>query len=369
MRIEAIALRNFKAFADLELPLGDLTLLSGLNGSGKSSVVQALGLLRQSYDDGTLMDGEIGLNGPLVEIGTGRDLLHQGYDEQLVGISLDLEDGSTLAWEAAAPSEADVLDCSDAPGLDDAARVNLFGKGFQFLRADRITPSVTYPKSQHAVVHERFLGAQGAFTPHFLLKYGIDAPEAEDGDGGTEASGWSLLARVNEFMQAFSPGVRIEVAEVPMTDLVRLEFSFQGASSGFGERLRPTNVGFGLTHVLPVVTACLAAAPGSLVVIENPEAQLHPRGQAALGRLLATTAARGVQVVVETHSDHVLNGIRIVAKEQGIDAARVRLHFFSRVPGGSAIRETPLLGVDGKLSFWPDGFFDQWERGLDELLA
>ena len=104
---------------------------------------------------------------------------------------------------------ADVLDCTTSPGLEDASRVNLFGKGFQFLRADRITPAVTYPKSQHAVVHERFLGPQGAYTPHYLLKYGVDAPDAEAGEAAQRSGAARLLARVNEFMQAFSPGVMI----------------------------------------------------------------------------------------------------------------------------------------------------------------
>lgn len=373
MRINGLALLNFKAFDDLELPLGALTLLSGLNGSGKSSVVQALGLLRQSYDQGTLADGEIALNGPLVEIGTGHDVLHQGFAAQVIGIRLTLEDGSEREWEAPAPSQADVLECSIAPTVAELADVNLFGPGLQYIRADRIVPAVTFPKSQHAVVHNRSLGPQGAYAPHFLLRAGIEAPVVNElPDRSTEASdaadGTSLLARVNDFMQAFSPGVRIEVAEVPMTDLVRLEFSFQGSGAAYGERLRPTNVGFGLTHVLPVVTACLAAQPGTLVIVENPEAQLHPRGQSALGRLLAATAAGGVQVVVETHSDHVLNGIRLAARLGEIRPDATQLHFFSRVPGGGASRVTPELDSAGRLSFWPEGFFDQWERDLDRLL-
>ncbi|WP_343502287.1 MULTISPECIES: AAA family ATPase [Roseobacteraceae] len=153
-----------------------------------------------------------------------------------------------------------------------------------------------------------------------------------------------------------------------MTDLVRLIFSYRGEGAAYGDPLRPTNVGFGLTHALPVVTACLAAKPGTMLVVENPEAQLHPRGQSMIGRLLALTAANGTQVIVETHSDHVLNGIRLAVKEEFLVPDVVRLHFFSRLPGEASSFESPVLGPDGRLSYWPDGFFDQWERSLDRLL-
>lgn len=370
--LERLFLSNFKAFDDLELPLGDLTLLSGLNGSGKSSLLQALGLLRQSYDAGSLRTGEIGLNGPLVEIGTGRDALYQNFRERTIGIGLAVSGPSgpvLLDWSADVPSEADVLICQQRPDQLASTPINLFSRGFQFLRADRITPSVTFPKSQHAVGQERFLGAHGEYTAYFLLKFGQELTVAPVLRHAEQANATSLLAQVNAWMQELSPGVRVEPEAVPMTDFVRLAYTYRGEKAAYGDPLRPTNVGFGLTHVLPVVTACLAAEPRTLIVIENPEAQLHPRGQATLGRLLALTASNDVQVIVETHSDHILNGIRLVAKAGDLDPERTKLHFFSREPGQATTYETPSLGGDGRLSFWPIGFFDQWERSLDQLLS
>ncbi|WP_180834594.1 AAA family ATPase, partial [Vibrio parahaemolyticus] len=66
--------------------------------------------------------------------------------------------------------------------------------------------------------------------------------------------------------------------------------------------------------VLPIVLALLVTKPGGLVIIENPEAHLHPKGQSYLGRLIQRTAEAGVQVIIETHSDHLLNGIRVAAR-------------------------------------------------------
>lgn len=368
MHVDAIRLVNFKAFRELDLEMRGLTLLSGLNGSGKSSVVQALGLLRQSHDGGALGGGELLLNGPFVEIGTGKDLLHQYFDEQEVVIELGLSSGERLSWSAAVSPDADVLTCRDAQRNDEIAELNLFKPGFNLLRADRIVPSVTFPRSRHAIANARTLGPRGEYTAHFLLAFGDELRVSEQLRHPSE-TGPTLNSQVNAWLREFSPGVRVKSANVAMTDMTRLEYSFQEGKSSFGEALRPTNVGFGLTHALPVVTACLAAQAGDLVVIENPEAQLHPRGQAALGRLLALAAGNGAQVTVETHSDHVLNGIRLAVKQGRLNTSDVRLHFFSRHPGGSAYHVTPEIDGDGRLSFWPEGFFDQWERSLDALLA
>ena len=369
--LDRIILQNFKAFEEVEIELGALTLLSGLNGSGKSTILQAIGLLRQSFDARFLLEGSLALNGELVELGTGRDVLYQQFDTPEIVVALgehvDGEDKVYL-WRAPAGSDADVLPCAEKPKEGELPLLDLFAQGSQFLRADRITPAVTFPKSQNAVRQQLFLGARGEFTAHFLLEFGEHITTSEIVRSADEPKAVSLIAQVNAWMQEFSPGVRVEPASVPMTDLVRLMFSYRGEGAAYGDPLRPTNVGFGLTHALPVVTACLAAQPATMLIAENPEAQLHPRGQSMMGRLLALTAANGVQVVVETHSDHVLNGIRLAVKDSLLEPQSVRLHFFSRHPGGASGYESPVLGPDGRLSYWPAGFFDQWERSLDRLL-
>jgi|SRR5579863_5337148 len=369
--LDHIGLENFKAFDDVEIELGALTLLSGLNGSGKSTILQALGLLRQSFDGRFLLDGSLVLNGDLVELGTGRDVLYQQFEKPEIAVTLGqrIDDvDQVYRWRAPAGSDVDVLPCTVTPESGKLPLLDLFSHGFQFLRADRITPAVTFPKSQNAVRQQLFLGARGEFTAHFLLEFGEQIVTADIMRHPDESKAVSLIAQVNAWMQEFSPGVRVEPASVPMTDLVRLVFSYRGEGAAYGDVLRPTNVGFGLTHALPVVTACLAANPGALLIVENPEAQLHPRGQSTIGSLLALTAANGVQVIIETHSDHVLNGIRLAVKDGLLPPELARLHFFSRQRGKASSYETPMLGPDGRLSYWPAGFFDQWERSLDRLL-
>jgi predicted ATPase len=130
---------------------------------------------------------------------------------------------------------------------------------------------------------------------------------------------------------------------------------------------RPQNVGYGITHILPILTACLTASPGSILLIENPEAHLHPSGQSLMGAFLAKTAANGVQVVVESHSDHILNGIRIAVKNELINQNDVAIHFFTSVLETQVM--SPLIDRNGNLDKWPQGFFDQIDIDTTTLLG
>ncbi|MCK1542122.1 DUF3696 domain-containing protein [Bradyrhizobium sp. 147] len=368
---DLLALHNFKAFKDLALPLRPLTVLAGLNGAGKSTALQALALVRQSRDAGFLDSKGFLLNGELVELGTGSDLLHDQHEDDVIRIGM--HDGRTpWEWEVAYAPEGDVLHFATSPKYGMFAGNfdgGLFGNNFQYLRADRASPNVSYPKSYHVVSERRFLGTRGEFTAHYLNAF-RDAPVPERLRHPAEMAP-GLLSQTNAWMQVFSPGVSLNVAEVPRTDFVQLDYSYGGSAGLSGSNpFRPTNVGFGLTYALPVVVACLALPAGSWVLVENPEAHLHPQGQAAMGEMIARAVAAGTTIIVETHSDHLLNGIRIAVKEGVLSPEQVGLNFFHRPMGAvEPSHEQPKISADGRLSHWPNGFFDQWDKSLDRLLS
>jgi predicted ATPase len=130
---------------------------------------------------------------------------------------------------------------------------------------------------------------------------------------------------------------------------------------------RATNVGFGISYVLPVIVAVLSAKPNDIILLENPEAHLHPQGQARMGELLARAAATGIQIICETHSDHILNGMRYAAKQGTIQPEQVAIHHFAIEEGN---RQHYHIRVDeeGDLTPWPEGFFDEFENMLMKLL-
>jgi predicted ATPase len=368
--ISELYLHNYKCFEDQRLDLGALTLLSGLNGMGKSSVMQAFLLLRQSYQQGLLQETGLALNGDLVRLGTARDVLFENAAADELGLSLVLDSGERGKWLFAYNTEADVLRLEDGVAADHSVYANgLFTDDFHYLQAERLGPRTSFGTSDYLVRQHRQIGASGEYAPYFLALFGSkDIPNQKLRHPGAAAG--DLKNQVEAWIGEVSPGTRLNLTAVPDMDLMGLRFSFVTG----GEESRPyraTNVGFGLTYTLPILVATLAAEPGSLLLIENPEAHLHPRGQALMGELLALAAAGGVQVVIETHSDHVLNGIRLAVHGGRIAPEAVRLHYFERRDmGGFAghVVTSPRIDRDGRIDDWPDGFFDQWDKSLEGLL-
>lgn len=137
------------------------------------------------------------------------------------------------------------------------------------------------------------------------------------------------------------------------------------------ESTNAINMGFGVSYVLPVVVALLKARKGELLILENPEAHIHPKGQRKIGELIARAAANGVQIIVETHSDHILNGIRLAVKYGQIQPGQVGLNYFYIYHDDEGMIKhdmtSPEILPDGSLSNWPEGFFDEWDKAVDLL--
>ncbi|MEV6590496.1 AAA family ATPase [Streptomyces acidicola] len=387
--IDRLTLTNFKAFQTADIPLAPLTLLTGLNSSGKSTVLQALALLRQSFTSGNLGDEVLNdeadagflLNGEFVGLGTGQDVLHDGFTEDLPRITLRVTEGSyDYTWSADYAPEQNLLPLvsttlpafqeggHDAPEGDAAWAPGYFTNGFQYLHADRITPTERYPRDHHMAVRRGFLGIRGEHTVNFLRHH--DRDEVPDGPlRHPRADGPRLMEQVVAWMRELCPGVNITTDVIEGTDSVRLAYAFGEGVNATHSR-RPTNVGFGLTYALPIVVACLTARPGSLVLLENPEAHLHPRGQTKMAELAAASAAQGAQLVIESHSDHVLNGMRLAVKRGLLEPSQALIHYFRSAGDGSGAEViSPSLDRDGLLDQWPNGFFDEMDHVLDQLLT
>ncbi|APU17217.1 MULTISPECIES: AAA family ATPase [Actinoalloteichus] len=367
-----LTLRHFKAFATLALPLGPFTLLSGLNSSGKSSVLQAIALLRQSFTSGVLGsdDTHLGLllNGEFVELGRGQDVRHEAWSGA-GEIEIGLADDSNVSyrWSAGYGAEDDLLELTHSPAEEVYRRLSPFADGFQYLRADRISPAVSYPRSHDAAVRRRSLGARGEHTVNYLRNHQDDSIAGPRLRHPTTTS-TTLLSQAEAWLGHLCPGASLSATGIDGTDSVRLSYQFGGgAGLSSSNPYRPTNVGFGLTYALPIIVACLTAVPGSLIMLENPEAHLHPRGQSMMTELACRAVANGAQLIVETHSDHVLNAVRLAVKRDLLSTGDVRLHYFEQTREGPQVR-TPELKANGALTEWPDGFFDEWDRSLDELL-
>src|SRR5687768_11422842 len=157
--LQELRLRNFKCFENTAIPLGSITLLSGLNGMGKSSVIQSLLLLRQSWEQGILQSGQLALNGELTQLGTAQDALFSYAEEERIGFELAFRDAPPIGWQFSYEKKADVLKALGAtPGVELLAKHALFGDVFQYLCAERIGPRPSFATSDHTVRHLRQLG-------------------------------------------------------------------------------------------------------------------------------------------------------------------------------------------------------------------
>ena len=374
--LERIRLENFKASRDVDVRLAALTVLAGLNSSGKSTLLQAIGALRQSYEPNGRTDG-LALSGQLVQLGRYGDLLTEGTEGDAVAITI-ADKGVSNRWVFGGATDASQLEFSEAPAPPPDF---LTSPHFQFLQADRIVPQTLYPQAPQRARDTGFLGSRGEYTPDFLgmaAKRPVPIVRSfpRTGLGINEellnkvAPTDGLLDQVAGWLQQLSPGARLSSLMLGGTDEVLLQYRFDGRLREVTTNFyRPTNVGFGLTYSLPIIVACLAAPRGGLLLLENPEAHLHPQGQAALGELIARCSSDGVQIIVESHSDHLLNGVRLAVKRKLINSADVILHWFSRsIETGEAYVQSPAVLEHGRLSNWPSGFFDQWDKDVDALL-
>jgi predicted ATPase len=151
------------------------------------------------------------------------------------------------------------------------------------------------------------------------------------------------------------------------SSVLSMGFRFDDLKQGNGRTFNPYNVGYGYSYVMSIVVTALISKPGSIVMIENPEAHLHPQAQLHLTYMLARLAATGVQIFVETHSEHVLNGFRLAAlkQEYKISNEDIRLYFFDikyRV-------EQLKIEKNGRILNWPKSFFDQYQYELAEIMT
>jgi len=336
--IKGISLSGFKSFLYRDLNLNRLTLLTGLNSTGKSSIIQAILMLSKAVnvDDNILLEGY----GSVDEIKNNyfkeNPILGIEHDKGVFRIEIPLDESYKV--------------------VEDTIGDFLFPE-IIYISAHRFGPKTFIPIFNESEMKYK-IGPNGEnlfqcidfFSDHVLdsrLRH-------KNSEGDT------LLYNIRGWLSVIAPNVEFKHHLNKITD---------SSYSTFDEH-RAANVGFGLSYILPVITALLVGTliPNSLVIIENPEAHLHPRGQTEIARLISLCAQVGTQIIIETHSDHLFDGIRIEAKKTPGFAKDVQIHWFELDKDKNTEVYSPTLHDDGRLDEWPKGFFDQFEINSSELL-
>jgi predicted ATPase len=383
--IEHLFIDGFKSLRNISLAPAALNVLVGPNGSGKSSVLQTLLLLRQSAD---LQYGSIDslqLSGELYEAGMPLDAIHPAANHT---IEIRIKDNLFSEFSARFVNDRSDIVAENSRTLKAPSFFQLFSRtsGFAYLNAERIGPRVTSGLPLSGEGLDGKVGKHGQFTAAVLARAFDNQEQVKDWDDQTasnfrnglsaldgqalieqlDASQGSLFRLSNIMLGWIVPGAEFIATEHADTDSTVLAFTRD--AHGTKTKTRATHVGFGLSYALPIIVAALSLSTDGLLLVENPEAHLHPYSQSRMGAFLALMASANRQIFAETHSDHVVNGIRLAVGYGLLGPENVRIYFFhNTLAAEQSIVSEITVDARGGLTTWPPGCFDQIEQDLARL--
>lgn len=370
-----ITLERFKCFNRLYMPLKPLTLIAGTNGAGKSSIIQGLLLLRQSCKDKDYdWKKKVVINGGLVDLEDAGKLLYINAEGDSSDIVLRIENDDTdeIAFNISPKQEKTTASCSVEGDLDKAKNEwSLFSDDFVYLYADREQPRSKYIMTSETRLDSR-LGNRSASNVAFLLASEVNnnkdirIPNLKH----VSAMDSTVLRNVSAWISYIMGGnVSLTAKETEKDKEARLEYSIFN-NSGVEQQLSPLNMPFGHSYVLPIILAVLTAPSGSMILVENPESHLHPGAQLRMGEFLSIAAACGIQIIIETHSDHLMNGIRLSCRKRIISPEIIEMDLIGLdTDGYTHVRRPIQLNPDGTVKNLVPGFFDEWEKALTSLIS
>ncbi len=235
-----------------------------------------------------------------------------------------------------------------------------------YLRANRRRPSRLYADE---VGSPQALGYSGEFTTSVLHRRGAERtamlapPPLLDPKAGSATREWtgveeSLVGAVDFWMQHCELGRGVEASVAPASDkALRLRVTLEGA-----QQHDITEIGFGVSQVVPVLAAGLLQGSEGLLIVDLPEAHLHPRPQAALADFFCSLALAGKTTLVETHSEMFFHRLRLRAAQSPALLDKIAVYFMDEPSEGLCARPRPIgLRFEEELK-WPDGFLQEaWE--------
>ena len=383
-----LSVRGFKSLRDrVEVELRPLTLLSGRNSSGKSSLMQPLLLLKQTAE-ASFDYGPLRLDGPNVHFSEAQQLFWQGKSKRdhATEFGIAIERCEFVFGQGRTGLVLDRVEIQ--PETPETGEPMILREGAEF--ENEMFPGALLVRRQFLLVGS--LTGHGNFreiipgeesSASFLATRLVHVPglrgNPERAYPFTAAAGghfpgpfppytasviadWmnkkdERLPTVAEQLRELGLTWKIEARRLGDTRLeLRVARTYEPQRGGAKDLVNVADVGFGVSQVLPVLVALLVAKKGDIVHIEQPEIHLHPAAQARLAKPLAAAAKRGVIVVAETHSPLLLRAVQQLVADGTLPARDVALHWFRRDDSGATQVTTAELHADGTYGDWPEDF-------------
>lgn len=388
--IKSLKCTNFKCIDGFPFELNNLTIFSGYNGRGKSSVLQSLLMLSQSVDKDNQQLTKLHMSGIYVDLGSFTEILTNdkkdsvnfeiGTDDSQyknLSISYKKSEKDKMVGEIMACKVDDydlfgtisTLSGKQSPDIQPDSMTSSIPesivkmlRNIHYIAADRIGPVKYVDKTEVPEVQR--VNPHGLNTINILDSYTDMIPESMNLN---DESPKSLEESVSIWLNYIMDGGNIQLPDRGKNGNNNRVLSLNiGTDSGNpGRCFSAYNVGFGYSYILSIIITALIAPKGSIVMIENPEAHLHSQAQSRLTRLLSLLVTRGVQVLIETHSEHIVNGFRLEMLRNNCDINHedCNIYFFDNDYSITRLVVNPDTSIDN----WPSGFFDQELHDLAEL--
>lgn len=344
MAMHKIKIRNYKCFDNVELELPRITVLTGSNGVGKSSVVQAMLLLLEAS---TSSHKSISLKQePRFRLGSFEDIV--GNDRYSIELQLD-DYNVKLGFVEDKLGEASIEERRGTPP-------KVLTSQPRYLNAERRGPRLS--EELRSTPHD--CGDTGEATGSILLQASQKATKI-DKTRSLNGQNDNLQIEVDNWMSYICGEVAFKPEKLSDEHYRLKVIQRRGAHLA-------TNTGFGYTYALPIVVDGLIIENGGLLIVENPEAHLHPKAQSNMGEFLAKIASSGVNILVETHSEHIVNGIRrSILKQKVLSCQDLAIYFFELEDG--KVKDVKItMDEEGNLSDFPQDFFDQVRQDMLEII-
>ena len=375
----SLEIKNFKCFTDISIPINRLTVFAGGNANGKSSAIQALLFLRRTIEHCAIWTDDsndtnyhfnksnglsVELNGSYgLSLGTSSEVISFNANEQCIQLGINIKQ-SKLLVEYDVPAEDVLWLKPDNVNNNLKNDFYLFKQEFYYLNAERVGPRVNNDIKFYDFPNTGYNGslcAQLLGDPSFEYGFKVDEKRKFENTNNLR-----LGTQVNKWLNYILPGNEVEGVfnTKLMSSQIRMKNSFSN-----NESVLATNIGFGLSYVLPIILTALIAKQDTLFIVENPEAHLHPSAQSRIGKFLTKMASTGINIIIETHSDHVLNGIQIAVTKNDLPPDQTTINYFSNDGKNTQPSiESIKINNKGELSKWPFGFFDQSQKDYATLL-
>ena len=340
--INELKIKNYKCFDEDIIKFKNLTLLTGTNSSGKSSLIQSLlysGLYSSQSDMISFLNS----------LGSFKDLRNRNIKKDLIEIIAITSSGSsTFTLNNSDEMKSELNTCLSYP------------RNLTYLNANRLPISEVNSITN---IKERSFGINGEYSISYYEQNKSSVIDIVF-DPLTKST---LSGQIDYWLKIiFSIELDFATTKISTTH-TQAYYNVDNIPH------KPENLGAGISYLLSILIACLSAKKDNIIIVDNPEIHLHPKAQSRLLDFFSFISKKGIQVILESHSDHIFNAIKknvylfhnsTIKEEFYLNQEDVIVHFFDNKK-----RSEILISNMGQVENHHEGLFDQFEDDLNVLLG